>query len=139
MSRGFRKRLLINVRNSAYEVNFFSRTIYSHRHHQSVLPKGRSFTASAATAAVLPKAGLPPQTLEPRLQFYHGLNNCGSFPLLSAPTLSLASDQSLKDLKRSQGHQRGGEGVDLTNCALWTSPKFTTRGHISVSSGFVTR
>ena len=25
------------------------------------------------------------------------------------PTLSLASEQTLKDLKRSQGHQRGGE------------------------------
>ena len=26
------------------------------------------------------------------------------------PTLSLASEQTLNDLKRSQGHQRGGEG-----------------------------
>ena len=34
--------------------------------HQSVLPKGRSFTANLGTkAAVLPKAGLPPQTQEP--------------------------------------------------------------------------
>ena len=39
----------------------------------SVLPKGRSFTASAGTkVTVLPKAGLPPQTKEPRLQFYQG-------------------------------------------------------------------
>ena len=30
------------------------------------------------------KAGLPPQTQEPRLQFYQGLNRCGSFLLLSA-------------------------------------------------------
>ena len=54
-------------------------------HHQSILPKGRSFTASAGTqAAVLPKAGLPPQTQEPRVQFYQGLNRCNSFPLHSA-------------------------------------------------------
>ena len=46
----------------------------------SVLPKGRSFTASAETkVAVLPKAGLPPQTREPMLH-----NRCGSFLLLSA-------------------------------------------------------
>ena len=36
-------------------------------------------------AAVLPKAGLPPQTQERWLQFDQGLNRCGSFPLLSAP------------------------------------------------------
>ena len=39
----------------------------------SVLPKGRSFNASAGTkAAVLPKAGIPPQTQETRLQFNQG-------------------------------------------------------------------
>ena len=77
----------------------------------SVLPKGRSFTANGETQAeVLPKAGLPPQTQEPRLQFYQGFNRCGIFPLLSAShSLSLACEQTLKDLKSSQGHQRGGE------------------------------
>ena len=51
-------------------------------HHQSVLPKVRFFAASAGTnVAVLTKAGLPPQTQEPRLQFYRW----GSFPLFSAP------------------------------------------------------
>ena len=39
----------------------------------SVLPKGRSFTASAGIkAAFLPKSGLSPQTKEPRLYFYQG-------------------------------------------------------------------
>ena len=57
-----------------------------HHHRQSHLPKGKSFTASAGTqAVVLPKAGLPPQTQEPMLQFYQGLNKCASFPLHSAP------------------------------------------------------
>ena len=40
-------------------------------HQQSVLPKGRSFTACAWThATVLPKAGLTRQTQAPRLQFF---------------------------------------------------------------------
>ena len=56
-----------------------------HHHNQSVLPKGRSCTAGEITqAAALPKAGLPPQTQEPRLLFYPGLSRCGSFALLSA-------------------------------------------------------
>ena len=39
-------------------------------HHQSVLPKGRSFTISEGSkAAVLAKADLPPETQEPSLQF----------------------------------------------------------------------
>ena len=56
--------------------------------YQSVLPNGKSFSANAGTkVAVL---------LE--------MNRCDSFPLLSAPhSLSLASEQTLKDLKRSQG------------------------------------
>ena len=42
-------------------------------YHQSVLPNGKSFTANSGTKAViLPKAGFPPQTQEPRLQFYYG-------------------------------------------------------------------
>ena len=55
------------------------------------------------------------------------MNRCGGFPLLSTPhSLSLASEQTIKDLKRAQGHHRGGRRVDLANWALWTSPKFTT-------------
>ena len=38
--------------------------------------------------AVLPKAGLPLKTREPRLQFYQGLNRCSSFPLFPHPTIS---------------------------------------------------
>ena len=59
-------------------------------HQQGVLPKGRSLTASAGTkAAVLPKAGLAPQTEELRLQFYQGFNRRGNFPLLSTLTITL--------------------------------------------------
>ena len=44
------------------------------------------------------------------------------------PTLSLAYEQTLKDQKRSQGHQRGGEvrRVHSANWDLLTSPIFTT-------------
>ena len=37
-----------------------------HHHHQSVLPKGMSTANSGTYSEVLPKAGLPPQTQEPR-------------------------------------------------------------------------
>ena len=80
----------------------------------SVLPKGRSFTARL-------------QGEKPRLEFcqrqvfHRKLRNQGcsftkdlicaavAFRSFSHPTLSLASEQTLKDLERSQGHQRGGE------------------------------
>ena len=73
-----------------------------------------SFTASAGTQAeVLPKAGLPPQTQEPRMQIYQGLNRCGSFRCFPHPILSLVYEQILKDLKRFQENQRGGEESGL--------------------------
>ena len=67
---------------------------------------GLSLLAEASRQQFCPKAGLPPQTQEPRLQFYQELKNYNSFP---HPTLSLASGQILKDLKRFQGHHRGGK------------------------------
>ena len=75
---------------------------------------GRSSTTNSRTkVTVLSDAGLPLQTQEPRLQFYQSwIGTVGSFPLLSAPhslSLSLESEQTLKDLKRSQRHQPGGE------------------------------
>ena len=74
----------------------------------SVLPKDRSFTASAK--------GLPPQTQEPRLQFYQGLIRCGSFSLFFA-LHSLFSIWT--DLKRSEKIPRApawrwGEWIGLT-------------------------
>ena len=76
----------------------------------SVLPKGRSSTAnSGIKAEVLPKGRSSNANSRTKVAVLLGMNRCGSFPLLSAPTLSLASEQTLKDLKRFQGHQRGGE------------------------------
>ena len=57
----------VNSPASPYPVN-----LNIHQHH-SALPKDRSLSANAGTkAVVVPKAGLPPQTQEPRLQFYQG-------------------------------------------------------------------
>ena len=112
--------------------------IFTSSSSSCVLPKGRSFNASGETqAAVLPKAGLPPQTQEPRLQFQQGFNRCGSFPLLSAsPSLSLASEQTLKDLKDPRGTNEEVRRVDLANWALRTTPKFTTRVKYKFHQGF---
>ena len=84
------------------------------------------FTWTSSSSVSCPKAGPPLQVEKPRLQFcrrqvfHRKLRNQGcSFTrdLIGVvaprcflhPTLYLASVQVLKDLKRSQGHQRGGE------------------------------
>ena len=73
----------------------------------SVLPKGKSFTANSGTkAAILPK----------------GRSSIANFP---HPTLSLASEQTLKDLKDPWGTKEEVRRVDLANWALRTSLKFT--------------
>ena len=107
-----------------------------------------------------PKAGSSLQAGKHRLQFCRGqvfhrkLRNQGySFTrnLIGAvashyflhPTFSLASEQTLKDLKRSQGHQRGGEesglllagpsglhrnspqGLNIRTCAIILNMDFT--------------
>ena len=76
--------------------------------------------------AFCPRAGTSLQAQEPRLQFcrrqvFHRKlrNQVCSFTrdcigevasrCFPHPNLSLASEKTLKDLKRSQGHQRGGE------------------------------
>ena len=95
-----------------------------------------------------PKAGPSPQAEKPRLQFcrwqvFHlNLRNqrCRfTRDLIGAvvsrcfphPTLSLASEQTLRDLKRSQGHHEEVRRVELANWALRTSSKFSTGLNIS--------
>ena len=72
------------------------------------------------------REGLPPQTQEPRLQFYKGW--IGAVPSHCFPhsTFSLASEQTLKDLKISQGHQRGGEASGFGELG---PPDFTEMHH----------
>ena len=55
-----------------------------------------------------------------------GINRSGSFPLFSAPTFSLASEQTLKDLKHPRGTtEDGGEWIWLTRPYRyhWNSPR----------------
>ena len=86
--------------------------------------------SSSSSSVFCPKAGPSLQAEKPRLQFcrrqvfHRKLSNQGSsftrdligtvasrcFP---HPTLSLASEQTLKDLRRSQGYQRGGEEIGI--------------------------
>ena len=76
--------------------------ILYHHHHQSVLPKGRSFTGnSGIKVAVLPKGRYS-------TAYSRQIGAVASRCFLH-PTLSLASEQTLKDLKRFQGHHPGGE------------------------------
>ena len=55
-------------------------------HHQSVLPKGRSFTANTGNkVAVLSKGRSSTANSGTKVGILPGINGCGSFPLLSAP------------------------------------------------------
>ena len=79
---------------------------YIHHHHQIILPKGRSLTSNSGTmAAVLLKGRSCNENLGTQAAVSLGMDGCSFFP---HPTLSLACEQTLKDLKRSQGHQLGG-------------------------------
>ena len=100
-----------------------------------------------------PRAGPSLQAQEPRLQFcrkqvfHRKLRNQGcSFnrdligPVASRcfphPTLSLASEQTLKDLKVPRGTKLEVRRVDLANWALRTSQKFTTGVKYQFHQGF---
>ena len=61
-----------------------------------------------------------------RLHFYQEWIGTVASRCFPHPNLSLAYEQTLKDLKRSQGHHVDVRILDLANWALWTSPKFAT-------------
>ena len=107
---------------------------YHHHHHQSSA-QGQVLHCKLRQQ-FYPKAGLPLHTQEPRLQFYKGwigvVASC-CFPHL---TLSLASEKTLKDLKRSQGTNEEVRRVDLANWALRNSPKFNTGVKYQFHKGF---
>ena len=70
---------------------------------------GPSLQTLAPRLQFCPKAGLPLQTQEPRLQFYWRWIGVVASRCFPHPALSLTSEQTLKVLKRSQGHQHGGQ------------------------------
>ena len=104
----------------------------------SVLPKGRSFAANSDTkAAILPKSRSSIAKSGTYVAVLLGTNRCGSLPLLSASPLSLASEQTLNDLKRSgRDTNEGMRRVNLANLSLQTSPKFTTGVKYQFHQGF---
>ena len=66
-------------------------------YHQSVLPKGRYFTANAGTkVAVLFKGRSSTAYSGTKVAVLLGMNRCGGFPCFPHSTLSLASIQTLK-------------------------------------------
>ena len=102
------------------------------------------FQPSSSSTVFCPKASPSLQAEKPRLKFcrrqvfHRKLMNKGcSFTrdLIGAvashyfphPTLSLASEQTLKDLQNRRGINEEVRRVDLANWALRTSPKFATR------------
>ena len=93
--------------------------------------KGRSFTANSSTkAALLPKGRSSIAIWGTQVAVLLRMN---SFPLLSAPHSLF---RIWTDLKRSQRHREEVRRVDLTNWALWTSPKFTTGVKYEFHQGF---
>ena len=110
-------------------------TSNDYHHHQSVLPKRRSFTSkSGIKAAVLPKARFSTANFGTKVAVLLGMNSCGSFPLLFAPhSLSLASEQTLKYPSGTKVEVRR---VDLANWALRTSTKYTTGVKFQFRQGF---
>ena len=101
----------INIALKHTILNLELLTLYIYNYlHQSVLPKGRPFTANSGTKAALLLKGRS-STANSRTQAavllgWRGAVASSCFP---HPTSSLASIKTLKDLKRSQRHQRGGE------------------------------
>ena len=70
----------------------------------SVLPKGRSFTTNSGTeAAILPRGRSFIANSGTYVAVLLGMNRCGSFQLLSALPLSLASRTNLKGSEKIPG------------------------------------
>ena len=112
-----------------------------------------SCTMLSSSWVFCPRTGPSLQAQEPRLQFcrrqvfHHELRNQGSSftrDLIGAvasrcfphPTLSLATEQTLKGLKNPRGTNEEVRRVNLANWALRTSLKFTTRVKHQFHQGF---
>ena len=96
--------------------------------YQSVLPKGRSFTANSGTkAAVLPKGRSSTANLGTKVAVLLGMIRCGSFLLLSAPHSLFSIWTNLKRSEKIPGAptRRWGEWICLTGPSglHWNSPQ----------------
>ena len=78
--------------------------------NHSVLPKGTSFAANAGTkVVVLSKGRSSIADSGTKVAVLLGINSAVASHCFPHPTLSLASEQTLKDLKISLSPQHGGE------------------------------
>ena len=79
---------------------------HHHHHHQTVLPKGRYFTAKAGTKVVILSNGRSSTANSgTKVAVLLGIHRCGSFPLLSTShsrSLSLSLSSIWIDHKRSE-------------------------------------
>ena len=89
----------------------------SRYHHQSILPKGKSFTANSGTkAAFLLKGRSFAANSGIQAAVLLWMDRCGSFQFLSSThSFSLASEQILKDLKDPRGTSVEVRRVDVAN------------------------
>ena len=71
-----------------------------------------------------------------RLQFYYGRISAVASCCFQHPTLSLAFEQTVKDLKDPRGTKVEVRRVDLANWGLQSSPKFTTGVKYQYHQGF---
>ena len=126
-----------HIVHTYYIDNISHRHIY---HHQSVLPKGSSFTANAGTrVAILSKGNSSTANPETKVAVSLGINRCCSFPFLSAPH-SLFSVWT--DIKRSEKVPRAPTWGKESGFGQLRPPDFIEIHHggwISVSSGFLAR
>ena len=85
--------------------------------------KRRHFTAKSGTkAAVLPKGKSSTANSGIKVAVLLGMNRCGGFPFLSVCHLN----RPFKIWKDRRGPSVKARRLDLANCALRTSPKFTS-------------
>ena len=108
---------------------------HHHHHHQSVLPKSK--------LQFCPKAGISPKLRNQvcssaQRQFYYGWIGAVACRCFLHSIFSSASEQTLKDLKRSQRPRVEVRRVDLANWALRILPKFTTGVKYQFHQGFWT-
>ena len=91
--------------SSQYHFSYLQILISLHYHHyQSVLPKGRSFTAKRRNQG---RSSVQRQVFHYKLRnnvaVLQGMNRCGSFPLLSAPHSLFSISTHLKRSEKIPG------------------------------------
>ena len=105
---------------------------------QSVLPKGRPFTANSGTKnAVLSKGRSSTANSGTKAAVLLGMNRCGSCPWLSAPHSIFSIWTDLKKIwKVPRGLNLEMRRMDIANWVFRISPKYTTGVKYQFQKGF---